>query len=321
MILLNSCSEEKLANQNLLTVKESNAIDKLSKVSQVNKNANTAEIGKNIVTAETIQDLPSIKEYRKLADAIDKIDKKSKVPEETQIANYLDQKYFKNYTTDLQKFKSKIKIIKSVNTDSKLAVDDNPTGFNEVLDLDQQLNEVGFAYLQRQYVTEITSLYPLDDASTIEITDNQVVDNIKTGLINTRNRVAQDLRLTNSEQYQLFDYIDVQYATLYSVVDYVKTNMGSSQIPTARFSISFKKILNIVVSIIVTTAICLVTAAIGSLGNPDAAVIGGIFGFASGVTSAVKNSCIKFCGTGYCNTAWNDCYTSQFKTFFTLKSN
>jgi hypothetical protein len=269
----------------------------------------------NHITAETIQNLPSIKEYKNLADAIDNIDKTSKISIEKQITNYLDKKLSKNFSAELSDYKAKLRVTSSTNSTARL---ESPT---EILDLDQQLNDVGFSYLQKQYISKITSLYPLEDASAVEVSDDVVVSEIKNGLINIRNIIADDGGLSKVERYQLFDYIDVQYATLNSVVDYVKTNMDSSLTPTAKFKISFKKIVNVVVSIVITTAICLISAAIVSLGNPEAAVIGGIAGFVSGVISSTKNSCIKFCGTGYCNTDWDDCYTSQYKTFFVLKSN
>jgi hypothetical protein len=182
--------------------------------------------------------------------------------------------------------------------------------------LDHQLNEIGFSTLQREYVERTSLLYP-SEKNSFEEDKADIINNTQSGLLVIRNEVYNDLRLSLEQKDQLYNCIDMQYATLESVFGYVEREVAFNSI-NKRWKISFKKIVNIVVSVVLTTVISAAVAAI-KVPSDTALIIGGSAGFVSGVISATKNSCIKICGTGYCDTSYNDCYSSSYLTFFTLK--
>lgn len=71
--------------------------------------------------------------------------------------------------------------------------------------------------------------------------------------------------------------------------------------------------INIVVSVVITTASGALLGGIREF-NTIAVIIGAAGGFILGTVSAFNNRCIKICGTGYCNTSHDDCYTSKYLT-------
>jgi hypothetical protein len=260
-----------------------------------------------MVTDKTVKELPNVVSFKKMSDAIDHLNVNSKVSVENQLVNYLD----KNISGDFKLKFQKMKRSTSVSLTSKEV--------GGVVDLDQQLNEVGFTDVQKGYVYKITALYPLtDNNGNSNVNDDTAVKNIKSGLLIVRNEVMSDVRLNESQKQQMYTYIDMQYITLDSVINYVEKIVSS---PTSKWKISLKKIINIVVSVIVTTVISAVIGIVAAVGAPEGAFLGAIAGFGSSLISAAQNRCIKFCGTGYCNTAWDDCYTGRLETAFTIKYN
>lgn len=258
-----------------------------------------------LVTAETAKELPNVVEFTKMAEAIDNLNVSSKTPVEDQLVNYFD----KEFSGD---FKQKFQRMKKSGQTSLTA-----KGNDEVVDLDQQLDTAGFTPVQKEYVSKITGLYPLTESNST-VSDDETVKKIKLGLLDIRNEVVLESRLDDAQKQQMFTYIDMQYVTLDSVINYVEKTVASS---TGKWKISLKKIINIVVSVIVTTVVMAVIGLVAAVGAPEAALLGAIAGFGSSLVSATKNSCIKLCGTGYCDSAWNDCYTGRYETAFTIKYN
>lgn len=258
-----------------------------------------------LVTAETAKKLPNVVEFTKMAEAIDNLNVSSKTSVENQLVNYFD----KEFSGD---FKQEFQSMKRSNQMSLTA-----KGDDEVVDLDKQLDEAGFTDVQKEYVSKITELYPLTESNST-VSDDETVKKIKLGLLGIRNEVVLESRLDDAQKQQMFTYIDMQYVTLDSVINYVEKTVALS---TGKWKISLKKIINIVVSVIITTVITTVIAVIATQGSPEGGFVGAIAGFASSIISAAQNKCIKFCGTGYCNTAWDDCYTGRLETAFTIKHN
>lgn len=268
---------------------------------------------KDNAVSETIANIPNIKEYRKLSDAIDNINVKSKIPADEQMIFYLDKKYHENYRKGFEKRKTEMKNDLSAKSVSE----------NNLVNLDDELNGAGFTYIQKAFIKKTTNLYPLDVEGNNNFSDDKyiIVENIKKGLLNIRNEVLEDTRLNSIEKDQLYNYIDVQYITLGSIFNYVERTVDNQKQLNGKWKISFKKIINIVISVIITTAVALIVAAVITLGNPEGTVLGGIIGFGSSLVSAANNRCIKFCGTGYCDTSFDDCYTGRLETAFVIKPN
>lgn len=255
-----------------------------------------------LVTAETAKELPNVVEFTKMAEAIDNLNVSSKTSVEDQLVNYLDKEFSGDFKQEFQRMKR--------NGQTSLTAKGN----DEVVDLDQQLDTAGFTPVQKEYVSKITGLYPLTESNST-VSDDETVKKIKLGLLGIRNEIVLESRLDDTQKQQMFTYIDMQYVTLDSVINYVEKTVASS---TGKWKISLKKIINIVVSIVITTVVVAVLVAVRA-GTDAGALLGGAIGFLSGTIAAVKNRCIKVCGTGYCDTAWNDCDTSRLETEFVPK--
>lgn len=145
----------------------------------------TKENESKIVTTQTIQNVPTIIEFNKFADAVDNINIKSKTPLEDQLTSYFDKKYSKNYKAELIEYKKKL-----ISTNKNTLTAKSNILSDAVVDLDQQLNGVGFTDLQRQFVVKVTALYPLEDSSTVALSNDEIVNQIKNGLIVIRNEVT-----------------------------------------------------------------------------------------------------------------------------------
>lgn len=256
-----------------------------------------------LVTAETAKELPNVVEFTKMAEAIDNLNVSSKTSVEDQLVNYLDKEFSGDFKQEFQRMKR--------NGQTSLTAKGN----DEVVDLDQQLDTAGFTPVQKEYVSKITGLYPLTESNST-VSDDETVKKIKLGLLGIRNEIVLESRLDDTQKQQMFTYIDMQYVTLDSVISYVEKTVASS---TGKWKISLKKIINIVVSVIVTTVVMAVIGIVA--GSAEGAFLGAIAGFGSSLVSATQNKCIKLCGTGYCDTAWDDCYTGRFETAFTIKYN
>lgn len=175
-------------------------------------------------------------------------------------------------------------------------------GNDEVVDLDKQLEAAGFTLVQKEYVAKITELYPLTESNSTA-SDDETVKKIKLGLLDIENEIALESRLDDTQKHQMFTYIGMQYATLDSIINYVEKAVGTSS--TGKWKISLRKIINIVITVVVWTA---VGAVLGTPMGPvgviaGAAVLGGV-----AVNESLKNNtCIKICGIGYCNTSFFSC--------------
>ena len=255
------------------------------------------------VTAKSIEKTPNLQEFSKISKAIDNINVKSKISIGEQMVSYLDENYDGNYRAEFAKARSS----------QKTSLSKKEGATDEAVDLDKELNDAGFTEVQKEFTTKITALYPLDESEDLTKETSIDVESIKTGLLNIRNEVYGDTRLNITQKEQLFTYIDLQYATLGSIVNYAEKVTATASL-TGKLKFSFKKFVNIVVSVIITTAVGAVLAAVASAGNPIGTLIGAGGGFISGAVSALNNSCIKIYGTGYCHTDYNDCYTNKYLT-------
>jgi len=262
-----------------------------------------------IVTAKSIEKTPNILEFSKISEAIDNIDNKSKISIEEQMSSYLDKHYDENFHAEFSKIK-KNSLKKSTN---------KGTSTDDAVDLDKELKDAGFTEIQMEFITKTTALYPLDESEDVTKNDFVDVESIKTGLLNIRNEVYENTILDITQKEQLYTYIDLQYATLESIVNYAEKVTATTTL-TGKLNFSFKQFVNIVVSIVVTTAVGAAIAAMRTL-NPYGIMIGAGAGFVSGTISAANNSCIKICGTGYCNTSYKDCYSKNYTTSFFFKYN
>lgn len=242
-----------------------------------------------LVTAETAKKLPNVVEFTKMAEAIDNLNVSSKTSVEDQLVNYFDKEFSGDFKQEFQRMKRS----GSTSLTAK--------GNNEFVTLDQQLDTASFTPVQKEYVSKITGLYPLDEES-LSQNDELTVKNIKAGLLNIRNEVSSDSKLETSHKNQLCVYIDMQYATLDSVINYVEKAIGTS---TGKWKISLRKIINIVVSVVVSVAM---GAVLGSSGGPIGQIVGAVV--AGGVMADYAihdNRCIKICGVGWCNTSFFSC--------------
>jgi hypothetical protein len=255
------------------------------------------------VTTESIEKTPNLQEFSKISKAIDNINVKSKISIEEQMVAYLDENYDENYRAEFAKAKS----------NQKTSLTKKGGATDEAVDLDKELNDAGFTEVQKEFITRTTALYPLDESEDVTKETSIDVESIKTGLLNIRNEVYGDTRLDITQKEQLYTYIDLQYATLGSIVNYAEKVAATAPL-TGKLKFSFKKFVNIVVSVIITTAVGAVLAAVVSFGNPVGVLVGAGGGFVSGTVSAFNNSCIKICGTGYCHTDYDDCYTNKYLT-------
>lgn len=256
------------------------------------------------VTAGTVVNTPNVKEFKSIAAAIDNLEVSSAVGLEDQLGDYLDHDGSKGLKKALENAKAA-----TANTVTAKAQE----GYQAV-DLDKELLEAGLTDVQKEFISKITTLYPLEDSISEKVVDDDViVGNVKEGLLKVRNEVFADERLSTAQKEQLYVYVDLQYSTLESIVNYAEKLVSATQ--TGKWKISFKKIVNIVVSVVVTVAVTAVITVIKAPTN-IALIVGGCAGFVSGVLSASNNNCIKICGTGCCNTSFNDCYSKNYLTAF-----
>lgn len=256
------------------------------------------------VTAKTVMNTPNVKQFKSIAAAIDNLEVGGKVGLEDQLGRYLDPDDSKGIKLALENAKLANKKVVTAKEGYE----------NQAVDLDKELSEVGFTDVQKEFISKITALYPLENSDNEKVVDDDlIVRNIKEGLLGLRNEVFSDARLNTIQKEQIYVYIDLQYTTLDSIVNYAERVVSTTQ--TGKWKISFKKIVNIVVSVVVTVA---VTAVITVAKAPTniALIVGGCAGFVSGVLSASNNNCIKICGTGYCDTSFNDCYSRNYLTAF-----
>jgi len=244
-------------------------------------------------TSKDVVNLTNLDKYQKLADAIDNVDARSKASVEEQMASYLDDKYDKNFHTEFAKAKNK----------QKSSLFQKGASTDETIDLDKLLDEAAFTEVQKEFVKKSTALYPLDDSDKVTKTDSLDVEKIKLGLLNVRGEVTEDIRLNAFQKEQLYTYIDLQYVTLGSVINYVEKVGDLSNNTTKKFS--FRKMINQVFSIVVGVA---VGAVLGSAGGVPGSIAGAVV-IGGGVAYDVfhNNTCIKICGIGSCNTGFFSC--------------
>lgn len=251
------------------------------------------------VTAKSIEKTPNLQEFSKISKAIDNINVKSKISIEEQMISFLDENYHGNYRAEFAKAKS----------NQKSSLTKKGTSTDEVIDLDKELNDVGFTEIQKEFITKTTALYPLDESDDSTKDESIDVEGIKIGLLNIRNEVYGDTRLDITQKEQLYTYIDLQYATLGSIVNYAEKVAATAPL-TGKLKFSFKKFVNIIVSIVICTVSMAVIAAVVTLGKGT--LVGAGAGFVSGTISAFDNRCVKICGTGYCHSDYDDCDTGKY---------
>jgi hypothetical protein len=244
-------------------------------------------------TSKEVASLPNQDKYQNLANAINNIDVKSKVSPQEQMVTYLDDKY-DNFNTEYVKVKSK----------QKSTLTHKGTSADNTYDLDAALNSAGITEIQKEFIAKTNALFPLDksDDQTAK-TDSLDVEKIKLGLLNVRGEVTDDIRLNSLEKEQLYSYIDAEYITLGSVVNYVENVNALNNNTTKRFS--FRKFVNQVFSIVVGVVVGVV---LGSGGGIAGSIAGGVL-LGGLVAHDVfhNNTCIKICGIGSCSVGFFTC--------------
>jgi len=243
-----------------------------------------------LVKSETAEKLPNVIEFTKMAKAIDNLNVSSKLSVEDQLVSYLDKEFPGDFKQEFQRMKRS----RQTSLTAK--------GNDEVVDLDKQLEAAGFTLVQKEYVAKITGLYPLTESNS-SASDDETVKKIKLGLLDIENEIALESRLDDTQKQQMFNYIGMQYATLDSIINYVEKVVGTSS--TGKWKISLRKIINIVVTVVVWTA---VGAVLGTPLGPVGVIAGAaILGGVATNESLKNNTCLKICGIGYCNTSFFSC--------------
>lgn len=155
------------------------------------------------------------------------------------MVSYLDKKYDKNFHAEFAKAKN----------NQKSSLTQKGTSADEAIDLDKELDNAGFTEIQKEFISKTTALYPLEESEDTAKENSIDTESIKKGLLNIRNEVSNDFRLNVAQKEQLYTYIDLQYATLGSVINYVEKVGITSDNTTKRFSL--RKAINQVFSIVV----------------------------------------------------------------------
>lgn len=242
------------------------------------------------VTAESIEKTTNIQNFKKIADAFDNIDVKSKMSQKNQMIIFLD----KEYSGD---FKEQFNINQKNSVASKGNSDDNG-----IIDLEQKMATLNFSQLQKEYLNKTMVLYSnQEETKTTSVNETQAIDDIKAGLLIIRNEIATDSKLKDEEKEQMYLVIDLQYATVFSTFKYVERVQESSSITSKKFS--FRKMINQTLSIVVGIV---VGACLGTAGGPVGQVVGAVAGGAVVAYDVFHNNrCFKlFRGVGSCDTSF-----------------
>src|SRR5436190_1357377 len=110
-------------------------------------------------TAKTITETPNVKEFSKIAEAIDNIDPNSQMALESQMANYLnvDNESIADFKVQFEK--------------NSIYGKNASGGSDGVIDLDQQLEAAGFTDIQKEFASKVTALYPAATNNDIDSDD------------------------------------------------------------------------------------------------------------------------------------------------------